>query len=166
MSKSDYMKIVNFVIGDINYGVPVEQVREVRDMQALTPVPGAPPYVLGVTNLRGQIVTIIDFRKRLNLPARKEGEGEKIMIIEVGEQAVGVVVDTVTDVLTIPWKDIERKIKVATTLTDSLLGIGKIADKLVIILDLAKLISKSAEEIDMNVTQTTEVLEGELLPSE
>lgn len=165
MSKSDYLKIVNFVIGEINYGVPVEQVKEVRDMQALTPVPGAPPYVLGVTNLRGQIVTIIDFRKRLRLPARKEGEGEKIIIVEMGEQAVGVVVDTVTDVLTIPWKDIERKIKVATTLTESLIGIGKIADRLIIILDLAKLISKSAEEIQMYGAASTEVLEGEVLPS-
>jgi purine-binding chemotaxis protein CheW len=60
-------QIVNFTVDNINYGVPVEQVREVRDMQSVTPVPGAPSYVEGVTNLRGQIITVFDLRKRLGL---------------------------------------------------------------------------------------------------
>ena len=54
------VQIVNFTVGDVNYGAPVEQVREVRDVQAVTPVPGAPSYVEGVTNLRGQIITVMD----------------------------------------------------------------------------------------------------------
>jgi purine-binding chemotaxis protein CheW len=160
MPKNDALQIVNFVIGEVNYGVPVEQVREVRDMQAVTPVPGAPPYVVGVTNLRGQIITIVDFRKRLGLPSKSGGVNEKIIIVEMGEYAVGVVVDEVTDVLTIPWKDIERHMEVATTMTDCVIGIGKIADKLIVILDLARLILKGVEEAPVvNIASSTEVLE-------
>ncbi|MEM3941910.1 MAG: chemotaxis protein CheW, partial [Candidatus Bathyarchaeia archaeon] len=122
MTKDEYLQIVNFTMGNINYGVPVDQVREVRDMQAVTPVPGAPPYVRGVTNLRGQIVTIIDLRKRLGLPSKEDGS-EKIIIIEMGDYAVGVVVDSVTEVSTIPWRDIERHVDVATTLKDCVIGI-------------------------------------------
>jgi purine-binding chemotaxis protein CheW len=91
------LQIVNFQVDNINYGVPVEQVREVRDMQAVTPVPGSPPYVQGVTNLRGQVITVVDLRKRLGL-ANGQREGEKIMIIELDKLAVGVVVDSVTEV--------------------------------------------------------------------
>ncbi len=76
------MQIVNFTIGEVNYGVPVEQVREVRDMQTVTPVPGSPAFVEGVTNLRGQIITVMDLRKRLGLP-QKDGAGEKILIIDL-----------------------------------------------------------------------------------
>ena len=58
------IQIVNFTVDTVDYGVPVEQVREVRDMQSVTPVPGSPIFVEGVTNLRGQIITVMDLRKR------------------------------------------------------------------------------------------------------
>lgn len=162
MAKSDYLQIVNFTIGNVNYGVPVDQVREVRDMQSVTPVPGAPPYVEGVTNLRGQIVTIIDLRKRLGLPQKSE-DGQKIMIIEMGDYAVGVVVDTVTEVSTLPWKDVERHVEVATTLKDCVIGIGKAADKLIVILDLVKIISNTNELDFQCFVSPFETSESELL---
>jgi purine-binding chemotaxis protein CheW len=135
------MQIVNFTIGEVNYGVPVEQVREVRDMQTVTPVPGSPPFVEGVTNLRGQIITVMDLRKRLGLP-EKEGPGEKIIIIDLGKQAIGVVVDSVTEVSTIREPDIEKNAEVTTTLDESILGVGKQGNRLTIILDIAKTIGK------------------------
>lgn len=163
MTRNDYLQIVNFTIGNVNYGVPVDQVREVRDMQSVTPVPGAPQYVKGVTNLRGQIVTIIDLRKRLGLPQNNE-DGQKIMIIEMGEYAVGVVVDSVTEVSTISWKDIERHVEIATTLKDCVIGIGKAADKLIVILNLAKIISKNTEELDFQgVVSSFEASQGEMI---
>jgi chemotaxis signal transduction protein len=73
------LQIVNFTVDDVNYGVPVEQVREVRDMQQVTRVPGAPDYVNGVTNLRGQIITVVDLRKRLGLADVHNGS-EKISL--------------------------------------------------------------------------------------
>ncbi|MEM2241971.1 MAG: chemotaxis protein CheW [Candidatus Bathyarchaeia archaeon] len=162
MTKDEYLQIVNFTMGNINYGVPVDQVREVRDMQAVTPVPGAPPYVRGVTNLRGQIVTIIDLRKRLGLPSKEDGS-EKIIIIEMGDYAVGVVVDSVTEVSTIPWRDIERHVDVATTLKDCVIGIGKMAEKLIIILDIAKIISLNPREVTMEISQSLNAQEASVI---
>jgi purine-binding chemotaxis protein CheW len=135
------MQIVNFTIGEVNYGVPVEQVREVRDMQTVTPVPGSPAFVEGVTNLRGQIITVMDLRKRLNLP-KKGDSSEKIIIIDLGKQAIGVVVDAVTEVSTIRGPDIEKNSEVTTTLDESILGVGKQGNHLTIILDIAKTITK------------------------
>jgi purine-binding chemotaxis protein CheW len=136
------IQIVNFTIGEVNYGVPVEQVREVRDMQTVTPVPGSPPFVEGVTNLRGQIITVMDLRKRLGLPERK-GAGEKIIIIDLGKHAMGVVVDSVTEVSTIRGPDIEKNSEVTSTLDESILGVGKQGSHLTIILDVAKTIAKA-----------------------
>lgn len=136
------IQIVNFTIGEVNYGVPVEQVREVRDMQTVTPVPGSPPFVEGVTNLRGQIITVMDLRKRLNLPDKGDG-GEKIIIIDLGKNAIGVVVDHVTEVSTIRGPDIERNSEVTSTLDESIMGVGKQGNHLTIILDIAKTIAKT-----------------------
>jgi purine-binding chemotaxis protein CheW len=135
------MQIVNFTIDDVNYGVPVEQVREVRDMQIVTPVPGSPPFVEGVTNLRGQIITVMDLRKRLGL-AEKSKTNEKIIIIDLGKHAIGVVVDSVTEVSTIREPDIEKNSEVTSTLDESILGVGKQGNHLTIILDIAKTIAK------------------------
>jgi purine-binding chemotaxis protein CheW len=140
------MQIVNFTVGDVNYGVPVEHVSEVRDIQAVTPVPGAPSYIEGVTNLRGQIITVMDLRKRLNI-GETEGGGEKIIIIELDKTSVGVVVDTVTEVSTIAGADIERQMHVTKKLEEYLVGVGKQGEKLVVILDLAKIVSDVKEDM-------------------
>ncbi len=135
------IQIVNFTIGEVNYGVPVDQVREVRDMQTVTPVPGSPAFVEGVTNLRGQIITVMDLRRRLGLPD-KSNASEKIIIIDLGKHAIGVVVDAVTEVSTIRGPDIEKNSEVTSSLDDSILGVGKQGNHLTIILDIAKTIAK------------------------
>ena len=140
------MQIVNFTVDNVNYGVPVDQVREVRDMQAVTPVPGAPAYVEGVTNLRGQIITVVDLRKRLGLP-EKQGSGEKIMIIDLEKSAVGVVVDAVTEVSTIRDADVEKNMEVTSALGDFILGVGKQNDHLAVILDISKIVVSVRESL-------------------
>ena len=157
------VQIVNFTVGDVNYGAPVEQVREVRDVQAVTPVPGAPSYVEGVTNLRGQIITVMDLRKRLNIA--KEGKGEKIIVIEAGKAAVGVVVDTVTEVTTIDDEDVEKNMQVTAKLANYVVGVGKQGEKLIVILDLAKIISDIKEELpEQEETATKAQLTAEQVP--
>lgn len=133
------LQIVNFTVDNVHYGVPVEQVREVRDMQTVTPVPGSPPYVEGVTNLRGQVITVIDLRKRLGL-AEGNGTGEKIMIIDLEKLAVGVVVDSVTEVSTIKKEDVETNTDITSTLGDFIVGIGKQDNHLSLILDISKIV--------------------------
>jgi purine-binding chemotaxis protein CheW len=146
MPKIDDQQIVNFTIGDVNYGVPVNQVREVRDMQVVTPVPEAPSYIDGVTNLRGQIITVMDLRKRLSIEAT-ESKDKKIIVIEMSEATVGVVVDSVTEVSTIAGTDIESQMQVTKKLEDYLVGVGKQGEQLVVILDLAKIISDMKDDI-------------------
>jgi purine-binding chemotaxis protein CheW len=146
MAKIDDQQIVNFTIGQVDYGVPVDQVREVRDMQAVTPVPGAPSYVDGVTNLRGQIITVMDLRRRLNIE-EIERKDDKIIVIELGKLAVGVVVDTVTEVSTIAGEDIEEQMQATTKFDKYLVGVGKQGEKLVVILNLAKIISEVKEDL-------------------
>ncbi|MGD6805476.1 MAG: chemotaxis protein CheW [Candidatus Bathyarchaeia archaeon] len=131
------LQIVNFTVDNVNYGVPVDQVREVRDMQSVTPVPGAPAYVEGVTNLRGQIITVIDLRKRLGI-AEGNAANEKILIIDLEKSAVGVVVDAVTEVTTIKETDIQKNIE-AASLGEFVVGVGKQADRLSLILDISKI---------------------------
>jgi purine-binding chemotaxis protein CheW len=142
------IQIVNFTVDEVNYGVPVEQVREVRDMQTVTPVPGSPSFVEGVTNLRGQIITVMDLRKRLGLP-EKGSSGEKIIIIDLGKHAIGVVVDAVTEVSTIREHDIERNSEVTSTLDESIIGVGKQGNHLTIILDIAKTIAKAQNQTSL-----------------
>jgi purine-binding chemotaxis protein CheW len=154
MAAAGDAQIVNFTVGDVNYGVPVEQVREVRDVQAVTPVPGAPSYIEGVTNLRGQIITVMDLRKRLNI--KKAGKGEKIIVIEMGKAAVGVVVDTVTEVSTISGADIQRHMQVTKKLEDYLVGVGKQGEKLIVILDLVKIIADAKDDLPEQTKVSTE----------
>jgi purine-binding chemotaxis protein CheW len=138
---SNDLQIVNFTVDNVNYGVPVEQVREVRDMQQVTRVPGAPTYVEGVTNLRGQIITVVDLRKRLGLPDGN-GAGEKIMIIDLEKSAVGVVVDAVTEVSTLKETDIQKNMEITSALGDFIIGVGKQNDHLSLILDISKIVKK------------------------
>lgn len=163
MAATGYVQIVNFTVGDVNYGVPVEQVREVRDVQAVTAVPGAPSYVEGVTNLRGQIITVMDLRKRLNIKDDKGG-GEKIIVIEMGKAAVGIVVDTVTEVSTIAGEDIEKHIQVTKRLERYVVGVGKQGEKLIVILDLAKIISENNDELPEQEKAPLKKLAAEQIP--
>lgn len=171
MAGTGDVQIVNFTVGDVNYGVPVGQVREVRNMQKVTCVPGAPHYVEGVTNLRGQIITVMDLRKRLNLP-QSEGGGEKIVVVELDKVAVGIVVDTVTEVSTIKSQDIERHMEIATKLDHYMLGVGKQNEKLIVILDLAKIIKDVEDQLieekpkDAEKAEPTSSVNVEVAPME
>lgn len=133
-------QIVNFTVGEVNYGVPVEQVREVRDLQSVIPVPGSPSYVTGMSNLRGQLITIMDLQKRLNIDANG-GLNKKIIIIERDAHSVGVIVDTVTDVSIIPDDDIQSNMDLTTQYASYVIGVGKLNEDLVVILDLVNVIS-------------------------
>jgi len=153
MAKISDQQIVNFTVGDVNYGVPVDQVKEVRDMQSVTPVPGAPSYIDGVTNLRGRIITVMNLRKRLELP-EKEGGDKKIIVVESEDLKLGVIVDSVTEVSTISSEDIE----VTTKLADYVIGVGKQGDNLIVILNLAKIAAGAADQLPLQGEDTVEIV--------
>ncbi len=93
VGEHDVIQCVTFRLENETYGINVMQVQEVLRVTEIAPVPGAPDYVLGIINLRGNVVTVIDTRRRLGLPSREPDEATRIVIIETGKHVVGIMVD-------------------------------------------------------------------------
>jgi purine-binding chemotaxis protein CheW len=139
------LQMLTFSLGNVSYGVNVHQVREVKNFEGVTPVPYVPPYVKGITNLRGEVVPVVDLRRRFGLEEKKETDSAGIMIILQDRHPMGVMVDSVMEVLTLPKKDIEANTEgLTTTKTDAVLGVAKHDKDLIVLLDLMKVVS--AEE--------------------
>jgi len=137
------LQMLTFSLDDVSYGVNVHQVREVKNFQGVTPVPYAPAYVKGVTNLRGEVIPVIDLRKRFGFADKKDDENAGIMVIVQDKHPVGVMVDSVMEVLTVPKKDIEANPESLTTnQSDAVLGVAKHDKDLIILLDLLKVVSR------------------------
>ena len=135
------VKMLTFSLDNVFYGVNVNQVREVKNFEGATPVPCAPHYVKGVTNLRGEVVPVIDLRKRIGLGERKDS-GAEIMVIVQDKHPIGVIVDSVIEVLTVKKKDIESGPEsLITDRSDGVVGIAKHENDLIVMLDILKVLS-------------------------
>ena len=143
--RTDVLTETQLVVFDLaaeSYGVDIGDVREIIRMQIITKVPGAPPYVEGVINLRGQVIPVVDLRKRLELIVGEQTNESRIVWVTISGQDVGVIVDAVTEVLRIPISSIEPPSSMVTTVeSDYLRGIAKLEDRLIILLDLGKVLS-------------------------
>jgi purine-binding chemotaxis protein CheW len=137
------MQMLTFTLDNVYYGVNVHQVREVKNFEGVTPVPYAPAYVKGVTNLRGEVLPVIDLRKRFGITEQKEHESTGIMIIVQDKHPIGVMVDSVMEVLTLPKEDIETNPdSLIVDKNESVLGVAKHDKDLIILLDLMKVVSR------------------------
>ncbi len=122
-------------------------VQEIIRMMDITKVPRAPDFVEGVINLRGKVIPIIDLRKRFGLSTRDHDKHTRIIVIEINNMIVGFVVDSVSEVLRIPparWSATTGRVGLES---EYISGVGKLEDRLLILLDLNKLLS--GEERDM-----------------
>lgn len=146
----DEEHLVIFTLDDEHYGVDIGQVWEINTMQEITRVPQAPDFIEGVINLRGQIVPIMDLRKRLKLEARSHDRDTRIMVIQSGENQLGLIVDSVREVIKVPKDVIEPPAQFTTLIEDSYLrGIAKQEDYLIVLLDMQLLLNKSElHEVD------------------
>ncbi|MEQ8939221.1 MAG: chemotaxis protein CheW, partial [Gammaproteobacteria bacterium] len=97
---------VTFRLDEEVYGINVMQVQEVLRVSEIAPVPGAPGYVMGIINLRGNVVTVIDARKRFNLVQKEPDDSSRIVIVEVDSQVIGILVDSVAEVVNIRASEI------------------------------------------------------------
>lgn len=142
----DEQQLVVFDLASEAYGVDIGVVREIIRLQEITKVPRTPQFVEGVINLRGKVIPVIDLRKRFALQVAAETGDNRIVVVDIGGQDIGAVVDAVTEVLRITRDSIEPPASVITT-DDSgyLLGIGKLDDKLIILLDLQQVLSQSEQ---------------------
>jgi purine-binding chemotaxis protein CheW len=138
------LQVVSFALGSEEYGVDIAQVQEINRMVTITRVPRAPQFMEGVINLRGQLIPIIDLRTRFGMERAERTKNTRIVVTEVGSKRLGMVVDSVSEVLRIPVEQIEDAPElVAGVDTEYIRGVGKLDDRLIIMLDLARVISAS-----------------------
>ena len=134
---------VSFMLGEETYAVDVMKIQEVLRPVEITPVAGSPHFVLGVINLRGNVVTVIDARRRFNLPPCESGNDARIILVEAKEQVVGVLVDRVGEVLQVSQSQIESTPSVANgEMPGNIQGVTTRGDELVEIIDLDKLLAE------------------------
>jgi len=137
---------VTFMIANESYGIPVLKVQEIIGMTEIVHVPNSPDFIKGVINLRGSVVSVVDMRKRFHMDEREYDMFTVIIIVEIKDMPVGMIVDSVSDVVDISETDIQNTPHLTAKIdTDFIAGIGQINDKLVIILDIERIFS--AEEI-------------------
>lgn len=132
---------VTFILADEVYGVDVMQVKEVLRVIEIAPVPGAPAHVVGIINLRGNVVTIIDTRARLGLPPRAPDHHSRIIVVEWDDQIVGFLVDGISEVHTIPLSAIESAPNIGNDETSRYVeGVFSRNDELIILVNLAQMV--------------------------
>ncbi|MDD6319105.1 MAG: chemotaxis protein CheW [Succinatimonas hippei] len=145
---------VTFKLGQEIYGVNVMQVREVLRYTDIAPVPGAPSYVLGIINLRGNVVTVIDTRQRFGLPSADVTDNTRIMIIESDNHVVGILVDSVAEVVDLNTNDIDDTPNVGTEESAKFIsGVCNRDNDLLILIDLTKLLSDQEWEDVSNLNK-------------
>ena len=133
---------VTFKLENETYGVNVMQVQEVLRYTEIAPVPGAPDYVLGIINLRGNVVTVIDTRLKFGLMPAEITDNSRIIIIEAEKQVVGILVDSVAEVVYLKASEIDPAPSVGTEESARFIqGVSNRKDDLLILVDLNKLLS-------------------------
>lgn len=138
----EVLQWVTFCLDEEVYGINVMQVQEVLRYTDIAPVPGAPSYVLGIINLRGNVVTVIDTRARFGLGQNEITEHSRIVIIESEKQVVGIMVDSVAEVVYLKTSEIDSAPHVGTDESAKFIqGVSNRDDQLLILVDLNKLLS-------------------------
>jgi purine-binding chemotaxis protein CheW len=145
---SDAEQFLTFVLGGEEYGVTILQVQGIQGWDRVTPIPNTPDYILGVINLRGAIVPIVDLRRRFGMPAAEFGPTTVVIVVRVAyenrsERTLGLVVDAVSEVCSVtaeerkPAPDFGSGIK-----TDFVKGLATVENRMVILLDIDRLVSE------------------------
>lgn len=139
---------VTFRLGQELYGVVVKKVREILRINNISPVPGAPEHIIGITNIRGNVVSVIDGRRRINLSAQEYTDLSRMVVMESDDDIVAVVVDKVVDIIDLPESLIDSSPKFNRGGGSRYIsGVIAHSDELIIILDSEKFISD--EEVNM-----------------
>lgn len=138
-------KYVVFKLDNEEYGIDILRVKEIKEMLRITRVPKSSSFVRGVVNLRGEVIPIIDLRKKFNLQQREDTSSTRIVIVIVDEITVGLIIDTSSEVLEIEKEYIEEPPTTLSSIDHSYIyGIGKVNERLIILLDVAKIINITA----------------------
>jgi purine-binding chemotaxis protein CheW len=141
---------VTYQLEEEFYGINVMQVQEVLRLTEIAPVPGAPSYVLGIINLRGNVVTVIDTRSRFGLSSTESTDNSRIIIAEVSGQVIGMLVDSVAEVVYLKQSEIDTAPNVSDDSSRFIQGVSNRGKYLLILVDVNKLLSDE-EMSDMSM---------------
>ncbi len=146
------LKIVTFKLEDDEYGLEIDLIQEVRKMKKVVYVPEAPAFVVGLIKLRGEVIPVMDLRKRLGLSTKEREKSTRIIIVKVGDHNLGVIVDSVEEVIGISEQNIDHPDSVLAHV-DFLKGVGKAPGRMILIIDINKLLSLKEKKLLGKVSQ-------------
>lgn len=136
------LEVVTFKLGDEEYGIDIQKVQELRGYDAVTRIANAPEYIKGVVNLRGIIVPIIDMRIKFKLGEPTYDQFTVVIVLNIGGRVVGMVVDSVSDVITLTGEQIKPAPEMGSVLdADYLIGLGTLDERMLILVDIDRLMS-------------------------
>lgn len=145
-----------FTLGDEEYGIDILKVQEIRGYDQVTRIANTPEFIKGVTNLRGVIVPIVDLRVKFSQSDAEYNENTVVIVLNLGQRVVGIVVDGVSDVLSLASDQIRPAPEFAVTLsTEYLTGLGALGDRMLILVNIEKLLN--SEEMALLDVATTHV---------
>lgn len=139
-TNAELSRFIEFSLGREDYAIPLLMVREVISVPDTTPIPKSPTHFLGIMNLRGQVISVVDLRKKLKVEAKQDKE-EAVIIVDIGGMNIGVVVDSINKVLAFSSEEVSEMPEVENQLnTQYIFGVYKKENSLTILLDIAKVL--------------------------
>jgi purine-binding chemotaxis protein CheW len=156
VSYSEGTRLITFILGKEKYGLNILKVRELISFpEGLTRIPGMPNYIIGMFNLRGLVIPVMDLREKFKMAGEDRHEFSVIIIVEVENKNIGLTVDSVSDVIFVKEEDIQETTELAVNVdTKFIKGVAKTKDEMVILLDIDFLLSK--EEFDTLLAEKDE----------
>lgn len=139
------VQLVTFRLANEEYGLPITKVREINRLVQVTKLPQTPSFMEGIINLRGRIIPVIDLRKRFEMTIAAHNDDTRIIIVEISKQIVGVIVDAVTEVVRLKTASIEPTPASINVDSQYIEGVGKIDDRLIILLDIDRVLTNQEE---------------------
>lgn len=139
------LQLVTFRLANEEYGLPITKVREINRLVPVTKLPQTPSFMEGIINLRGLIIPVIDLRKRFEMSVAAHDDDTRIIIVDISGQIVGVTVDAVTEVARLNTANIEPSPATVAVNSQYIEGVGKIDDRLIILLDIDKVLTNQEE---------------------
>ena len=135
-------KVLTFQLGEQEYGIEILQAREVVGLMHIDPVPRTPEWMRGVINLRGKIIPVVDLRSKFDMEAAEPTNESCIVVVDIAGKMTGVVVDFLSGVVTLEQQDFEESPELGSDIdTDFIAGIAKLSDRVVIVLDMSRVLN-------------------------
>ena len=147
--QTELLQLVSFILNDEEFGIDILLVQEIIRIMQITKVPNSPDFIDGVINIRGRVIPVINLRNRLGMPRKENDKDTRIIVVEISGKTVGFVVDAVNEVLRIPASITEPPQELVVGINSEFIkSVGKLEDRLLILIDLAEILS-SSEKIQL-----------------